>query len=235
MIRFWGQPKFLLHPLQPIGYELFLREKTADGWTFPNDFNRFPAQQIAQLLVQTAPLMASEFKNISINLDPEQFVDLNFCEALQAIRNQLLPVTLTVELTEHSSPTLVTEDQIYKAAKCFYDNGIGLIIDDVGFGNNQLKRIEALDPFVQEYKFAIQNFRANKTMDQLIPQLTFWNAQAQKKHKLLTVEGIESKDDLLLLKDFQVDMLQGFALGHPVYLPAASDPAANTVLPFNKN
>ncbi len=234
MIRFWGQPKFLLYPLQPIGYELFLREKVTNGWVLPTDFKRFPAQQIAELLVRTTSQFAAKFKNISINLNPEQFVDSDFCNALQSTKEQLLPVTLTVELTEHNSPTLVTESQIYEAAKHFSACGIDLIIDDVGFGNNQLKRIQSLDPFIQEYKFGMQNFRTNKVLDKLIPQLIFWNEQAQKNHKLFTVGGIESKDDLLLLSDCKVDMLQGFALGHPVYLPTSDDRTATTVLPFNK-
>ena len=32
LLRFWGQPKFSRDPLEPVGYELFLREGSMTEW-----------------------------------------------------------------------------------------------------------------------------------------------------------------------------------------------------------
>lgn len=232
MIRFWGQSKFSVEPLSPISYEFFLREKDGDSWVLPQDFSQFPPSQIADLLLKTVPAIQKNFKEVSINLDPEQFIDQGFCQALHAIKAQLQPIILSVELTEHPANPMIYNQQILAAAKNFYHAGIHLIVDDVGFGDNQIERVRMLNPFVHEYKFAIQNFRSMHNMDQVIPALNFWNHEASVHHKLFTVEGIENRDDLKMLIDYHVDMLQGFGLGHPVYLPTISERHANSVLPF---
>lgn len=57
-----------------------------------------------------------------------------------------------------------------------------------------------------------------------MPNLTFWRDLAQKNQKLFTIEGVESKQDLLILSHYQADMFQGYALGRPIYLPTQDDP-----------
>ncbi|GEN94529.1 EAL domain-containing protein [Pediococcus ethanolidurans] len=235
MIRFWGQSKFSVDPLKPVGCELFLREKIGQSWVLPNNFDQFSPRQIADLLLQTVPALPKGLKNVSINLDPEQFIDPNFCDTLKKIKNQLLPVTLEVELTEHPANCVISTDQIRLAAKRWFDAGIDLVMDDVGSGENQIDRTLQLDPYVQEYKFAIQNFRQTRSLTSIIHNLSFWCEEAEKKHKLFTVEGIESKTDLELLINYRINMLQGFSLGHPVYLPTLAEQSKNSVIQFTKS
>ncbi|GAB5053679.1 EAL domain-containing protein [Pediococcus parvulus] len=234
MIRFWGQSKFSVDPLKPVGCELFLREKIGDSWVLPDDFAQFPPQQIADLLLQTIPVLSKDLKNVSINLDPEQFIDPEFCAVLSEVKNQLLPVTLEVELTEHDSKFPVNSSEIQTAAKHFFEAGIDLIMDDVGSGSNQIDRTLLLNPYISEYKFAIQNFRKTRSLTSIIHSLSFWCELAAKNNKLFTVEGVESKTDLQLLINYRVNLLQGFGLARPVFLPIQAERSRRAVLPFTQ-
>lgn len=223
MICFWGQLSFSRQPLVPFGYELFIREGSADNWHVPTDFNRFSAQQIIDLLVKTAPNISKTTRNLSINADVEQFVNPHFYRAFARV-GQLLPsVNLAIELTEHPAKNPVTDDELVTAARNYNRSGIRIIMDDVGSGDNQVARVRLLNPYVQEYKFAIQNFRGKKNFDEILEDLAFWRKEACDHRKLLTIEGIESADDIAALDAYQVDMLQGYFLNQPVYLPTRSE------------
>ncbi|WP_412989414.1 EAL domain-containing protein [Pediococcus siamensis] len=223
MIRFWGQPKLSRKNLQLMGLELFLRQKTPNGWQLPEDFGRFTPQEISDLLIQTALNLDSKILSLSLNLDPEQFIDPQFWVALKNCQQHLGEIKLEVELTEHPAKHPIDSQQIIQAAQKYYEAGIPLIIDDVGSEDNRLTRVLSLNPFVQEYKFAIQNFRQTMTMAVILQQLSFWCDQAVAQHKFITVEGIESQQDLSALQDYPIDMVQGYGLGKPTYLATIQD------------
>lgn len=223
MIRFWGQPRYSREPLKPIGYELFLRENLNGLWRVPNDFSRFTPCQITDLLKKTAPQLSQGMQRVSINLDIDQFIDSRFYRAFFAVKTQLPYLRISIELTEHSSSQIISDEQLVLAAKHFADANLHVILDDVGSGDNQINRVELLDPYVTEYKFAVQNFRPYESLNDIMPNLLFWHQLAAKHQKLFTIEGVESKKDLLILSHCRVDMLQGYDLGKPVYLPTQDD------------
>lgn len=51
---------------------------------------------------------------------------------------------------------------LVSAARTYQEAGLWVCIDDVGTGDNQLSLVQALSPYVQEYKFALQNFHDKK-------------------------------------------------------------------------
>ncbi|MFC6171547.1 EAL domain-containing protein [Loigolactobacillus jiayinensis] len=220
MLCFWGQPRYSREPFAPFGYELFLREGEPDHWRVPTDFSQFTAQQIIDLLIRTAPQLPKSTPNLSINADIDQFVDPKFYLRFAQIKQQLPTVNLAVELTEHPAKHPIADTQLLAAARSFDQFGMRVILDDVGSGDNNLARIELMDPYVHEYKFAVQNFRPAQTLEAILPKLTYWHAMAKQHHKLLTIEGVESVADIAVLSHYQVEMLQGYFLGRPEYLPA---------------
>lgn len=159
MIRFWGQPKYAQD--ERFAYELFLREKIADQWTFPQNFGRFNAENIAILLAQTVKAVSKETQMLSINLDQPEFARADYLETLPQLQAQLPDMQLCVELTER--PYGVAQAALVSAARTYQEAGLWVCIDDVGTGDNQLSLVQALSPYVQEYKFALQNFHDKKT------------------------------------------------------------------------
>lgn len=223
LLRFWGQPKFSRDPLEPVGYELFLREGSMTEWEVPSDFSKFTASQIANLLIQTAPALPHNMKSLSVNLNIDQFIDPQFCQTFVSIQNEISCRHLSIELTEHPSGTPIPDQILLAATKRYTDANFAVILDDVGSGDNQLKRVKLLNNYVNEYKFAVQNFRPRESLEAIVPKLSFWCDLARTNNKVFTIEGVESKKDLLTLSDYQADMLQGYTLGRPVLLPIKGD------------
>ncbi len=212
MIRFWGQPKYA-HD-ERFAYELFLREKVADQWTFPQDFGRFEAVDIAALLAQTVAAVDTDTQMVSINLDQPEFSRVDYLEALPKLQAQLPDMQLCVELTER--PNGVALSALISAARTYQEAGLWVCLDDVGTGDNQLPLVKALAPYVQEYKFALQNFHDNKDFITLVsPLLQFWREQAELAGVFFAIEGFENKPDLKISENYQPDIMQGYYFGRP--------------------
>ncbi len=215
MIRFFGQPQFTANDYTIEGYELFLRERVDHQWVFPDDFKEFTAYETANLLVQTIRAMPRNIKFVSFNLDPDQFVDPAYQTYLPRVQEQILPLQLCVELTEHPCAPRVPNAQLVVAAEGFKSHQLAVVLDDVGTGNNTPPFAELLASSLAEYKFAIQNFRNAHEPSEIVKKLSYWHKLADIAHKRFVIEGFESKDDLTLLKDYSADLVQGYYLGRP--------------------
>lgn len=215
MIRFFGQPQFTTADHTIKGYELFLRESIDHKWVFPDDFKEFTAYETANLLVQTIRPMPKTIKSVAFNLDPDQFVDPAYQTYLPKVQEQIAPIQLCVELTEHPCAPKVPNVQLVKAAQGFKNNHLSVVLDDVGTGNNTPPFAELLDSTLTEYKFAIQNFRNKREPDEIVKKLAYWHKMADDEDKRFIIEGFENKNELKLLNDYPADLIQGYYLDRP--------------------
>ena len=219
MIRFFGQPKY--HHLQPtelVGYELLLREWQSGHWVVPTDFHRYSSQEITRLLQQTLPALPATLALTSFNLNQTQFVDPHFLAALVDLAKMLPhPEHLMVELTEHDEH--VSAAELVAAAQRYANAGLRLCLDDVSTGANQPPLAKRLSPYLSEYKFALQNFRAGDDARDPMPLLRQWHDRAVQEGKLFAIEGFEETADLDIAVQYQPDVLQGYYFGRPALLP----------------
>lgn len=219
MIRFFGQPKYsLTEPKKLIGYEFLLREWQGNHWQVSNDFSQYQANDIVMLLDQTLAVLPSDLPLLSFNLDQAQFVDPTFTVALAALHAKR-PMHLVVELTEHDDHIAIS--QLRQAAAEYVKSGLDVCIDDVGTGANDRQLVAALAPYANEYKFALQNFRAVGTTEQALPELKFWRHLATQEHKLFALEGIEDQSDLDIVSEYAPDVLQGYFYDRPELIEVA--------------
>ncbi|WP_125708290.1 EAL domain-containing protein [Lacticaseibacillus porcinae] len=226
MLRLWGQPKYVAATGKLAGYELFLREKqTTDGeWELPADFSQFSPNTMANLIGATLKTLPQDFQLVSFNLDQAQFIDTKYIDLLVAVQAQL-DYALVIELTErrgHGSATIALSDLV-AAAQRFQEAGLRVCLDDVGTGENQLPLVEALDPFVSEYKFALQNVRDQMSIAEIAAEVAVWRKRADRLHKRFALEGFEDPEDVRLIQAFSPDLVQGFYFGRPHTLPIAED------------
>ncbi|GAA3621993.1 EAL domain-containing protein [Secundilactobacillus similis] len=226
MIRFWGQPRFSMETCTMSGFELFIRQhdETTGNWVVPNDFSVFGVDQVTTLLRKTVAAMPSGPLDVSFNLDQEQFVDEAYCQVLSGIEKQS-EVSISVELTERlgNGDKPLSMAGLKKAAKAYYDAGIPVILDDVGTGENQTNLVDALDPYVTEYKFALQNVRDSEPMSAIKTQVDFWRTLAKQHVKHFTIEGFEGPQDTRLIQLYKPNAVQGYYFGRPHVLPIAAD------------
>lgn len=226
MIRLWGQPKYAAATGKLAGYELFLREKQdADGnWHLPEDFSKFSAKTMAHLIAATLKTLPKDFELVSFNLDQEQFIDPQYTDLLVRVQAQL-DYALVIELTErrvHGTKTIALSDLV-TAAKHFTEVGLRVCLDDVGTGENQAALVDALDPYVSEYKYALQNVRGKLPLAEIAAEVAVWRKRAASAHKRFALEGFEESDDVKLIQAFAPDLVQGYYFGRPHTLPIAAD------------
>lgn len=223
MLRYFGQAKFT-DKQQRIGYELFLRECQAGNWIFPENFQQIPATTIERLAKETILAFPPNTQLVSINFDQNQFIDFRYLQTIIRL-NRLYKqhdIQLIVELTERHYAS-VTKAALLHAADVYAKAQVSLCLDDVSTGDNNCTMADLLDPYVIQYKFALQNFASTAIFSRDIkPVLNYWRQRAKKEHKVFAVEGFESAQDLAKIKPYHADILQGFYFAKPnlLTLPA---------------
>ena len=147
--------------------------------------------------------------NISaLNLEQLDFPDLveRMCRALEVPTDRLV-----LELTEGATQPLV---KLMDTLTRFRIKGIGLAIDDFGTGYSSLSQLRQL-PFTEvkiDRSFIIDAVRARDS--RLIIK-----SVAELAHALgltATAEGVETVEQLRLVRDLGCDLVQGYLLSEPL-------------------
>lgn len=226
MLRFWGQAKFSPSSGRILGFELFLREldPKTKRWQVPQDFSVFTPNIVVTLLTETLQTLPEGLELVSINLDQEQFVDPEFSRLLAELADNL-SFKLVVELTERQGhgDRKIAEADLIKSAKRFSTNGLAVCLDDVGTGENQLDLVQLLDPYVSEYKYALQNVRGSLPTAVIFDELQLWQKRARNQNKFLAVEGFEEVSDVALIDYLHPDVVQGYLYAKPHLFPMKAD------------
>ncbi|WP_057151869.1 EAL domain-containing protein [Secundilactobacillus similis] len=225
-MTFYGQPKFAAQqPTDvPVGYELFIREYRGNQWVLPTNFGDISADEIERLLTKALRTMPESITILSFNLEQLQFIDPVYIDMVARVQ-ATTSIRLFTELTERTDPR-VTDSQLLAAAKRFHDYGLLVCMDDVGTGDNTPSLVFKLNDYIDEYKFAFQNFRPFAHISDIAPELNFWYDLSQENDKMLAIEGLESAHDLAVVQhDYPCDIVQGYYTGKPALLPNNADGA----------
>lgn len=218
-LAFYGQPKFNTHNVDPVGYELFIREQCHGDWVLPASFTAIEAPQIEGLLQNVLTVLPTTVQILSFNLEPSQFIDPTFIAMVARIQNQT-SIHLITELTERFDAR-VSHEQLTHAAHQFHQHQLLVCIDDVGTERNTPQLVADMDAYVDEYKFAFQNLRPFNSIEEVEHFLQFWYAIAKQRHKLFAVEGLETAAELTYITDrYDVNLVQGYYTGRPHFLIA---------------
>lgn len=226
MIRLWGQTQYSIKNGNLSGFELFLREQDrVDGpWRVPEDFSQIKPELMACLLAETIKTLPEGLEFVSFNLDEIQFIDARYFDLLSEVQSKI-GSHLIIELTERPGGKHEPVDikRLVEAAARYRDSGLVVCLDDVGTGENVSALVTALDPYVHEYKYALQNVRGVLPIEQIAAEVKVWRTRADKLGKSFALEGFEAHDDLHLIKKYAPDFVQGYYFGKPHTLPIAAD------------
>lgn len=217
MYRFFVQPQVDQRSRQIVGYEVLLRKHQDHQWVLPQSFSEVSVADQVTLLEQTAAILkiADHQQSLAFNLNNTQFHDPLTLGTIITMRKQLDQVALAIELTE--APKL---QEVIAFSTVLHQYGIKLILDDVGTGSNTYDNIRHLLPFVDEIKFAMQNYRMAGTAAKIPFELAFWAKIATTYRLALILEGVETSADQQLAQQFGISLHQGYLYGKPV-LPVA--------------
>lgn len=129
---------------------------------------------------------------------------------------QVLPRELVLEITEHER--IADMDQLAQTVAALRATGIGLALDDFGDGHSSLRLWSQLKPdIVKIDRYFIKDVSTQgdklKTIQALQQIASIFGSE-------LVAEGIETAEDLRVLRDLGIDFGQGYFLGFPDRDPA---------------
>jgi diguanylate cyclase (GGDEF)-like protein/PAS domain S-box-containing protein len=152
--------------------------------------------------------------SLSVNLSARQFSDRNLTRQIAQVLelNKLPPHQLEIELTE----SMLMQDTEYTQSvlKSLKDLGLKLAVDDFGTGYSSLAYLK---------QFSLDTLKIDK---QFIDQLTTSEKDAaiatsiiQLAHNLglqVIAEGVETEEQVRMLRELGCDMVQGYYFGRPI-------------------
>lgn len=147
--------------------------------------------------------------NISaLSLDALDFPDLveRMCRAIEVPTERLV-----LELTEGATQPLV---KLMDTLTRFRIKGIGLAIDDFGVGYSTLMQLRQL-PFTELKidRFFVEDAPSSKDSQLIVRSII---DLAHGLGLTVTAEGVETVEQLRLLRDLNCDVAQGFVLARPL-------------------
>ena len=226
-LRLHYQPQYDLRRERMVGAEALLRWKHPKlGLLAPQEFLPLAEESgfivsIGEWVLRTATKQNAEWQKlgyqgfrVAVNVSASQFQEPNFvsvvCDALDA--SGLAPELLELEITESilvndAEVTVAVMDSLKKL-------GVHLSIDDFGTGYSALSYLKHLPIDVLKIDQSFVRSLATDPADATIVESI---VRMAKGLNLSTVaEGVETREQLLLLGSFGCHRMQGFLFGRPM-------------------
>ena len=153
-------------------------------------------------------------ERVGINLSPVEIMDKTLITRIMRIINNhgIDSSIITFEIVETAAK--IPENFIESSISVFEDKGLHLAIDDFGDGYSSTLRIIKL-PFSSVKISRNMLLAAEKDRKSLLI-LANTVELAKKLEVLIIIEGVETKNQLDMLKNLDIDYIQGFYFSHPI-------------------
>ncbi|MCF7509464.1 MULTISPECIES: EAL domain-containing protein [Vibrio] len=157
-------------------------------------------------------------QNVSINVDHENLEDTAFSHYFlqQCLESEIDPSQITIEITERD--TFQTSASLYKNLLKLRMNGVTVSIDDFGTGSSTFEKLAQL-PF-NELKIDrsfVQGVECDIKKRNIVVAIC---ALAKSLNIRLVAEGIEDEVTLQAIREYGIDLCQGFYIDKPMPLEA---------------
>ncbi|MEW6187975.1 MAG: EAL domain-containing protein [Thermodesulfobacteriota bacterium] len=221
------QPKVDAATYQIKGLEALIRWKHPDkGLLLPSEFIPLAESSgliipIGALVIRSAGRQLKTWREagfqefyIAMNVSRRQFDQQNLKEIVQEVLRQtgIPPQGLELEITE--STIMRNPEKAIKTITELKTMGIRTAIDDFGTGYSSLSYLKRLPlDFLKIDQGFIQNL-AFDAKDQAIVRATI--AMAHSLDLKTIAEGVETREQLGLLKEYGCDEIQGFLFSRPL-------------------
>ncbi len=240
-LRAHYQPIVQLKDGKVVAHESLIRLPTDSALRTPDDF--FKAARAEGVTVRAEQACLDEgirswvvhkpdtrlFMNLSAFAILEMVDRLTVAGVMRALHAaSVAPSALVIEITEHEHvadlPRLVATAAELRAA------GLRFALDDFGDGRSSLRLWAELRPeIVKIDKYFIHDVATEPVKVQTLRGLTRF---AETFGTTLVAEGIETEDELRVVRDLGIELGQGWFLGRPQPVPAVSvlRPAGETII-----
>jgi diguanylate cyclase (GGDEF)-like protein len=217
-LRTVRQPILDLDTFEDVGYE-FLSRSSQSQLEMPDDFFRVCAENNILTLVDHHCLRRcidagrdlSPVIRRHINIFPSTLIEVPIEHLLAAFPADRAPGSYCAEVSEQQ----VIGDPSYLSTQvhALKKEGICVAIDDVGFGRSCLESLVLLEPdIVKIDKRCVLGLAHEPTRQRSLERLL---KVAEALGTEAVAEGVETSEDLYVLKELGVRLGQGYLLGRP--------------------
>ncbi len=224
------QPIVHLETGRILGYEGLVRVDQASG--FPHTGALFDAAEVAGRVLDLDRAALSvvlagaraipELSLLSVNVSPRSFEAPEFsAAAFLAIlrRHGLAPERIILELTERD--VIRDPDRLRSVIHALQDAGIRVAADDVGAGNAGLRLLSQFRFDVVKIDLSLVQGGAGE--QQTLSVLSTLVDLARRWGALTIAEGVETAEQLEMIRVLDIDAGQGYLLGRPSAVIADED------------
>lgn len=235
LLRPHFQPIALLGDGSLYGHEALIRMPSDCAWQTPDEL--FAAARVEgveiDLEIECVRLAVATWGErggrgkLFLNLSARALVTALAQRDLESIltltqRIGLAPMSVVIELTEHER--IDDYESLAVAARRLRRHGASIALDDFGDGRSSLRLWSELSPeIVKIDKYFTKDLAKHPEKLQTLRALQQIAATLGSQ---LVAEGIETADELHLVRDLGIRYGQGWYLGRPAAMPAEQLPAA---------
>ncbi|MBO4921691.1 MAG: EAL domain-containing protein [Lachnospiraceae bacterium] len=228
------QPQYEIKEKKLRGFETLIRLKQPDGSMIsPAEFipvvekteliNRIDNYVIKRALKEAKAMVEAKNKEIiiSVNVSAKNISSPGFVEEVTNVLNEsgFPPECLEIEITEYSfaEDREITIDNVTRLRKL----GIQIALDDFGTGYTSLSQVMHLPiSLLKIDKSLIDDIENNQVNREFVDAIIYMGHLMNCE---VISEGVESDEQLGLLKDHECDFIQGFVWGKPLEYDVAVD------------
>lgn len=151
---------------------------------------------------------------VSVNVGAAELVRPDFADRIRAalVRQKFPPHRLWIEITE--TEALIESQSLSAAIRDIRDMGVRFALDDFGSGYSSIETLQSCQTDVIKFdRVVMQCARHGGGGRKLLEALI---AVAREQSLTVLVEGVEEREDLEILRQIDVDFLQGFHMYRPM-------------------
>ena len=173
----------------------------------------FVLEEVCKFLSSGIP-MEMGVESLNINLSAVQCMQANYAERIIQIvsKYNISPANLNFEITEYIAG--IDFNLIRQFVKKLTDYGFHFSMDDYGTGYSNIQALFSLDLNVVKIDRTILWDAEQSENGRIVMESTI--GMIRRMNKKILISGVENKLQLDLLKDFEIDYLQGFYFSNPL-------------------
>lgn len=220
------QPKVCLETKTIIGVEALVRWENERGTVSPGEFIPLAEETgliipLSELIIEKVCLDILRWRtldvsniSVSINIASVHFQQDNFIERINSLVMQYncSPQQLELELTERT--IMKDSNQIISKLAKLKSNGFKLSIDDFGTGYSSLSYLNQFPiNYLKIDRSFIQHITTLKDKQAIVESIILMSHRLNIK---VVAEGVETKEQVDILKGMNCDIIQGYYYSKPV-------------------
>lgn len=201
-----------------VGFEFLTRLSVAAGMEMPDNFFRFAAEQNILTIVDHHCLRLSlrsagmtRPQRYHVNLYPSTMIGIPVDHLLAEFPDEVPLKSVCVEISEQQ--ILGDPSYLLEPVRQLRQAGISIAVDDVGFGNSSLESLVILQPEIIKIDRRCAKGLAGDAVARA--RLLRYQAIANSLGAKTIVEGIETRQDMEIIRSMGFEFGQGFLWGRP--------------------